>query len=277
MLKITEPEYKLMIKFIEEHCGIHLEEGKEYLIESRLSDLVQENQCNSFQEFHLKARTDKTGALIERIIDSMTTNETLWFRDNSTWEYLEKVAVPFLVDKAAAGSNVKIWSAAASTGQEAYSLLMLFDEEVKRRGTPSLLEKIDILGTDISSSALFLAISARYNSIAMGRGLPESRKNKYFTQKGSVWEFDQVLKKKAHFKKFNLQNSFIPIGKFDLVLCRYVTIYFSADFKKEMFGRIAQVLNPEGVLILGASESLRDLSDAFNISYHQNAVINTKK
>jgi chemotaxis protein methyltransferase CheR len=118
MLKITEPEYVLMKQYIEQHCGIHLEEGKEYLIETRLSDLVIENGCSSFQEFHLKARQDYTGKLKDRIIDAMTTNETLWFRDKNTWVYLEEVAVPTLLDKAAKSGKARIWSAPHQRGRK---------------------------------------------------------------------------------------------------------------------------------------------------------------
>lgn len=277
MLKITEPEYILMKSFIQEHCGIYLETGKEYLIESRLSDLAVENGCDSFQEFHLKARSDYTGKLKDRIIDAMTTNETLWFRDDTAWMYIKEVAVPEMVDKAEKQGNARIWSAAASTGQEAYSLLMLLDEEVKNRNKSYLLDKIEIFGTDISSSALFLAMSARYDSIAVGRGLPEDKKRKYFTQQGNIWMFDQELKKRVTFKKFNLQNSFMPLGVFDLVLCRYVSIYFSDTFKRELFAKIADVMNPGSALILGATESLRDYTNSFEVKYHKNAIINIKK
>jgi len=278
MINITEPEYVLMRQYIEEHCGIHLEKGKEYLIETRLSDLVVEMGCGSFQEFHLKARTSTDGKLRDRIIDAMTTNETMWFRDETAWTYLREVAVPSFMNKVAQGSKVRIWSSAASTGQEAYSLLMLLHEEAKMRRMPALMERVEILGTDISSSALFLAISARYDSFAMNRGLSPDKKNKYFKQDESgVWVFDQELKKRVTFKKFNLQNNFAPLGMFDLVLCRYVSIYFSESFKRDLFSKMAGVLVPEGVLLLGGTESLRGLSDAFEISYYKNAVVNRKK
>ena len=277
MLKITEPEYILMKAFIEEHCGIHLEEGKEYLIESRLSDLVEETGCKSFQEFHLMARKDFSGKLKDRIIDAMTTNETLWFRDESAWEYIREVAVPNLLDRAQKTGSVRIWSAAASTGQEAYSFLMLLDEASRKKGMPSLVDKVEIFGTDISSSALFLASSARYDNIAIQRGLPPEKREKYFSKNGTVWVFDQELKKKVKFKKFNLQNSFISLGLFDFVLLRYVAIYFSDTFKRELFSKIAKILRPKGVLLLGASESLREYSTDFEITYYKNAVINQKK
>jgi len=277
MISITPPEYMLMKKYIEEQCGIHLEDGKEYLIETRLSDLVIETGCNSFQEFHLKAKTDVTGKLRDRIVDAMTTNETLWFRDASLWEYFKEVGVPELLDLAERKGRVRIWSAAASTGQEPYSLLMLLDEQSKARGKPALLDRIEILATDISSSALFIAISARYDSFSINRGLPADKKEKYFTKDGNVWVFDQELKKRVKFKKFNLQEDFAPLGLFDLILCRYVTIYFSDAFKREVFSKMAKALNPNGILVLGATETLRGYSEDFEIKYVNKALINVKK
>lgn len=277
MLKINAPEYVLMTRYIEEHCGIHLEKDKEYLIESRLSDLMAETGCRSFQEFHFKARTDPTGQLRDRIIDAMTTNETSWFRDGSVWEYLETAAVPDLLDRATRTGTVRIWSAAAATGQEAYSLLMLLDEAARRRGTPSLLDRVEILATDISTTALATAVAGRYDAIAVNRGLPEEKRRKYFTQEGPSWVFDERLRSRVRFKKFNLQDPFIFPYRFDLILCRYVSIYFSESFKRAMFARLADVLKPGGVLILGATESLREFSDEFDITYYKSAVINTKK
>ncbi|MBF0224389.1 MAG: protein-glutamate O-methyltransferase CheR [Desulfobacterales bacterium] len=277
MVKITEPEYILMKKYIEEHCGIFLEDGKEYLIESRLSDLLIETGSNSFQELHFKARTDYTNKLRDRIIDAMTTNETLWFRDESLWSYLREVAIPSIIDKALKTGRARIWSAASSTGQEPYSILMLIDEVAKTKGMLSILDKIEIIATDISSSALFLAMAAKYDSMTINRGLPLDKKLKYFTQQKNVWVFDQELKKKVKFKKFNLQESFISLGTFDLILLRYVTIYFSSDFKKILYEKIANALVPKGTLILGATESLRGFTDKFEITYHKNALVNIKK
>ncbi len=275
MLKITAPEYALMKKYIEEHCGIHLDRDKEYLIESRLSDLVRETGCRSFQEFHFKARTDPTGKLRDGIVDAMTTNETSWFRDRSTWDYLRDVQVPALIDQALRTGAAHVWSAAASTGQEAFSLLMLLDEAVHDRGIPSVLDRIHIQATDISTSALITAMAARYDAIAINRGLPEDKRRKYFTQEEGGWVFDSRLKNRVEFKKFNLQNPFFFPHPFDLVLCRYVSIYFSDAFKRNLFAKMAGVLKPGGVLILGATESLREYSQAFEITYHHGTVVNT--
>lgn len=257
IVKISQLEYSLMQKFIEEQCGILLEKGKEYLIESRLTDLVVEHRCRSFKEFHEKAKSDNSGKLRDRIVDAMTTNETLFFRDKSTWVYLKEVAVPRLLDMAEQGDRPRVWSAAASTGQEAYSLVMLLNEGAQARQKPHLLDKIEILGTDISTSALFLAIAARYDNMAMGRSTTPSIKKRYFSRTGNVWEFDRTLKKRVTFKQFNLQNSFISLGTFDLILCRYVAIYFSKVFKRDLFSKMFRALNRKGVFLLGATESLR--------------------
>ncbi len=178
MISITENENNLMKKLIKDQCGISLQPGKEYLIETRLSNLVIENGCSSFLEFYSKAKNDSSGKIRDRVVDSMTTNETLWFRDESIWTYIREKAIPDLLRKAASGQKVRVWSGAASTGQEAYSLLILLDEQARLRGNPGLLDNIEIIGTDISSSALFLAISGRYDMITMSRGMPVSQKEK---------------------------------------------------------------------------------------------------
>lgn len=138
------------------------------------------------------------------------------------------------------------------------------------------MNSIEIIGTDISSSALFLAKSGRYDNIAMGRGLPEEKKSRYFKNDGRAWNFDPELKKKVSFKRFNLRDSFMPLGLFDLILCRYVIIYFSGEFKKSIYKKLHSVLQPGCVLLLGATESLRGYSDDFDISYYNNTVIFTK-
>jgi len=276
-LKITPPEYMLMRTYIEAHCGIHLEQDKEYLIESRLSDLAAESGCRSFQEFHFKARTDYTGRLKERIIDAITTNETSWFRDKSLWDYLEQVAVPRLIEKITRTGKARIWSSAVSTGQEIYSLMMLLDRILQERGLTSFLNRFEIFATDISTAALETAVAGRYDAIAMDRGLPTENRERYFTPQDRRWEFDSDLRSRVQFKKFNLQNSFLCFTPFDLVLCRYVSIYFSVPFKRELFSKMATVLTPGGVLVLGATESLREFSSDFEISYFNNAVINTRK
>ncbi len=120
-------------------------------------------------------------------------------------------------------------------------------------------------------------MAARYDAIAMDRGLPPDNRERYFTVHGRHWEFDPDLRRRVQFKKFNLQNSFLCFTPFDLILCRYVSIYFSVPFKRELFSKMASVLTPGGVLVLGATESLREFSSDFDISYFNSAVVNTRK
>jgi len=269
-MKLVGNEFELMKTFVQKHCGIHLDAGKEYLIETRLTDLVIEKGCRSFYEFYQTALSDTSGKLRDRIIDAMTTNETYFFRDDNLWTYLREVAVPELLRRAAANGSARIWSAAASTGQEAYSLIMLIDEIARSQGTPGLGKSIEVVGTDISSAALFLAISGRYDSLAIRRGLSDERRARYFKEQGSVWVFDEELKKRANFRRFNLLDSLAGLGQFDLVLCRYVAIYFQEPVKRDLFTRIGGVLKPGCHLLLGATETLRGLTDAFEIDTYKN-------
>ena len=278
MLNVTKPEYILLKQYIESHCGIYLEKGKEYLIETRLSELANEVGAKSFQEFHFMAKMDISGKLKDRIIDLMTTNETSWFRDASVWGYIKDVAVPALLDQIKSGEKIRVWSAAASTGQEAYSFAMCMYEEALKRGIRNIKEKAEIIGTDISSSAIKTAKSGKYDSIAIKRGLPSDKKIKYFEQKDNYWYLDPKIKNSVRLFEFNLQNSFSTLGTFDLILCRYVTIYFSETFKKSLFSKFARALKKTNdVLLLGATESIRGFSDEFEVSYYNNAMINKKK
>jgi len=275
-VKIAGHEFELLKAFVEKNCGIHLEPGKEYLIETRLTDIAIEQGCRNFSEFHQKAVADATGKLRNRIVDAMTTNETYFFRDDNLWNHLKEVVVPDLVRKAAQGP-VRIWSAASSTGQEAYSLSMMLDECARSQGLAGSLRNVEIVGTDISSAALFLAMSGRYDSLAIRRGLSDERRARYFREDGSVWVLSEEIRSRAKFRRFNLMDSLAPLGQFDLVLCRYVAIYFQEDFKKDLFKRIAGVLKPGCPFFLGATETLRGLSDDFEIQIHKNCTMFVRK
>jgi chemotaxis protein methyltransferase CheR len=275
-VKLAGTEFELLKGFVEKNCGIHLDPGKEYLIETRLTDIAIDQGCSTFYEFYQKALGDTTGKLRNRIVDAMTTNETYFFRDDNLWNYLREVAAPELIRKAALGP-VRIWSAASSTGQEAYSLAMLLDETARAKGTPNAVRNVEIVGTDISSAALFLAISGRYDSLAIRRGLSDERRTRYFREDGSVWVLSDEIKSRAKFRRFNLMDSLASLGQFDLVLCRYVAIYFQEDFKKDLFQRIAGTLKPGNPLLLGATETLRGLSEEFEIQIHKNCTVFVRK
>ncbi len=267
--KIDINEFRLMRDYIEKNCGISITEDKVYLVETRLTTLMVENGCNNFREFHSKAVTDATGRLKDRIIDAMTTNETLWFRDTSPFVIMDEVLLKQYHDDLKSGKKqkIKIWCAASSTGQEPYSVAMIIHEFARK--TPGFsVDKFEIIATDISPTVLYIAMAGRYDGLAITRGLNDSMKNRYFEQTGKVWAIKPEIKKMVQFKKMNLQDSYAIIGKPDLILCRNVLIYFSDEFKKDILKRMAAMLRPEGYLFLGASESIINYSTEYQMQRH---------
>ena len=251
--------YELLRKYIENHCGIHIGGDKDYLIESRLASLVARMGCKGFDDLYFKTRNDPTGVLRDQIVDAMTTNETLWFRDSHVWQTIENVLLPKLVDKILAGRKLRarIWCAGCSTGQEAYSIAMCADRVAAKYAAKGLrAQHFDIVATDISESALRIAGAGRYDRLTMSRGMRDGYKTRYFSPDGAVWVVRDEIRRLVRFERFNLLENFGPLGLFDMVLLRNVAIYFSDRYKQDLFNRIAKTLYPGGAVLLGASESL---------------------
>ena len=276
MPNLTSKEYELLRDYIEKECGIDLDRDKAYLIESRLSGILAESGLSSFEELYYKLRIQKDIKMNEKVIDAITTHETLWFRDKTPWQILEKVLLPTYIDEIRQNkrSKVRIWSAGCSTGQEAYSTVMSIDSYLERHRIKDVsLDHFEILATDISHSVLEIARAGKYDSISIMRGLADEYKDKYFANEGRKWILTKKIRDRVIFKRFNLQNSFITLGKFDIVFCRYVLIYFSTQLKKEVFQKISEILNPpKGVLFLGNSEVFTDYEDSFVRMEHQGGV-----
>jgi chemotaxis protein methyltransferase CheR len=262
-----------MRDYIEQHCGIRVGDDKMYLVETRLTTLMVEQGCSDFRQLQQKARADTTHRLRDKIVDAMTTNETLWFRDGWPFEALRTVLLPRIAKELQTGRrrNVRIWSAACSTGQEPYSIAMAV-KDVSRTAPTLRSGAMEISATDISQSALFLAMSGRYDQFAMGRGLPEQYKSRYFARHGRVWELRDEIKSMVSFKKLNLQESFEALGTQDIIFCRNVLIYFSDQFKRDILSRIRRMLNPGGALFVGASESMLNYSSEYRMVRNGKAV-----
>jgi len=281
-IAINQEEFVLMREYIQKECGIVIGDEKMYLVESRLARLVVETESKSFKEFYLKAKSDISQKIRNKIVDAMTTNETLWFRDMKPWKIIEDIVIPKFISDLKSGkkSVINVWSAACSTGQEPYSFAMLLNEALVRERTISP-SQFYILATDISPSALYMGISGRYNSIAMSRGMQEKYeifRNKYFKDQGTVFEIDENIKKMVDFKKFNLQNPFAKIPDCDLIFCRNVAIYFSPEFKKEVFRKIYEKTNKEGFFFIGSTESLIGYSSDFEqVEYQKGVYYKPKK
>jgi chemotaxis protein methyltransferase CheR len=265
-VSLSPEEFITFRTFLAEICGILVGDNKAYLIETRLRALVIESACTSFTELHQKLKYGGDVKLRDKVIDLMTTNETLWFRDSHPFKILKDVLLPEYAEEALKKGrrSLRIWSAASSTGQEPYSIAMTILEA--QRMNPELKKiRFEIIASDISTTALRMAKLGRYESLAISRGLPQEYRNRYFKQDGRVWSIAPEVKQMVTLKKFNLQDSLAPFGRFDIILCRNVAIYFSDEFKRGLFDRISKALNPEGIFFLGASESLAKYCSAFDM------------
>ncbi|WP_283131270.1 CheR family methyltransferase [Enterovibrio norvegicus] len=260
-IAITEQEYRDFCKYLESKCGIVLGDSKQYLVRSRLSPLLTRYKLASMSELFQLVLTNRNRDLAVAAIDAMTTNETLWFRDTYPFDVLANKLLPEVAENK---RPIKIWSAASSSGQEPYSIAMTIQEVLARR--PSLFQSAQITGTDISSTMLENCRVGIYDNLALSRGLSPERKRKFFEDAGEGrMKVNDSLKRMVTFKPQNLMESYSLHGKFDIIFCRNVLIYFSPEMKAQVLNQMASSLNPGGYLLLGASESLTGLTDRFEM------------
>ena len=273
MLKITVEEIKLITKYIYEISGIYLDESKKYLLETRLNSIAEEQGCSSYHDFYKKAKADVSKTIERKVIDAISTNETLFFRDSGPFQLLQHKIFPELIDARSSKNsplktNIKIWSAASSTGQELYSVAIVLNELLKDMSKYS----IKLLGTDISDAAIAQASSGKFNKFEIERGLPRDKLNRYFSPAGQTWKINDQIRAMVNFRKFNLMDSFAGLGKFDIVLCRNVAIYFTLEDRKRLFNKIADILEPDGYLIIGSTESLTGICPRFIPKRHLRSI-----
>lgn len=275
---LTPGELKRIQHFIERNCGIAITDDKAYLIESRLSGIMSETGFPTYDVFFSAAEGDSR--LMERIIDAITTNETLWFRDQSPWLILERILIPQYIRllRQKERAKIRIWSAGCSTGQEPYSIAMCIDNYLTRsKITDISLCAFEILASDISRSALASAQAGQYDGIAITRGLDEHCRNIYFQHHNGIWKLDDRIRNAVTFRLFNLQHDFYGLGDFDLIFCRYTLIYFSDDLKKQILAKIYRCLKDNGVLMIGSSELLMDYSNLFSMEQCEGGVFYLRK
>jgi chemotaxis protein methyltransferase CheR len=256
VIAITPEETVLLSEYIYGITGIDLGQKKAYLFESRLGPLAGEQGYTSYSELYHKAKADP---VFERtIIDAITTKETSFFRDNGPLQLLQHKILPELIDRRTAKSSgllpvpIRIWSAACSTGQEIFSIAMVLKELL-----PDMTKyNIKLLCTDISDSAIAQASYGQYNQFEVERGLSRDRLLKYFNPNGGSWKIKDEIRAMVSFRRLNLMLPFADLGKFDIVLCRNVAIYFSPKDRKKLFNKILDVLERDGYLVIGSTESL---------------------
>jgi len=265
-----------MKKYIEGQWGIKIEPEKAYLIETRLSGILEKLGYSSFQQLYDALTIRKDQEIEENVVDAITTHETMWFRDKTPWMVLWDVLLPEYIKQIREGqrNKVRIWSAGCSTGQEPYSIAMLIRRYLEQKGIKDISPTcFEILATDISKKALKIAQSGIYDNIAISRGLDEYYKRRYFSNGDKTWIISEDIRNSVVFRRLNLKNTFLGLGKFDIIFCRYVIIYFSQDLKAQVLDRLTRALNrPGGVLFLGNSEVYTEHKEYYTRMEHQGGV-----
>jgi chemotaxis protein methyltransferase CheR len=255
LVVVSEDNYKYLQQEIYRQSGIVLDGDKHYLLESRLMPVARAAKLATLDELCTRLRMKVDAALEQKVIEALTTNETLFFRDMAPFDALRQRLIPELLAKRPA--KLSIWSAAASSGQEAYSIAMLL-KELGTEGKP-----VDILGTDLSEQILDRAREAKYVQFEVNRGLPAPYLVKYFKREGLDWQLKDDIRSMVRFRRFDLRQPMAALGKFDIVFCRNVLIYFDVETKIKILNQILTVLNPGGYLLLGGAETTLNLQGSF--------------
>jgi chemotaxis protein methyltransferase CheR len=270
-LQVTAEDIQLVARLVSDLCGIVLDESKDYLIQHRLSDVAESTGCKSFSDLYHKVRAGTDKSLEMRIINAITTRETLFFRDDSPYQALQHKVLPELIDAREATPfprRLRIWSAACSTGQEPYSIAMVLRELI-----PNIEQwDITITATDISDAAIEQASQGMYRAAEIQRGMRMELLQKYFIEQTGAWKTKDELRGMVAFRRINLLEKFPLYGPYDIIFCRNVAIYFKKADRQDLFKRLAKMLSPDGYLFVGSLESLTDLGVQFRPHHHCRAV-----
>ncbi len=270
-MALTEAGYREFSAFLEKSSGICLGENKQYLVSSRLRGILKEKQLTTIDQLIDILKKDVRGELKSKVIDAMTTNETLWFRDAHPFEILRNTILPEMKQQNRHG--LSIWSAACSTGQEPYSISIIL-EEFKKKNPKYSITGDKILATDISHTALSEAKSGEYAMLALGRGLDPAKMKLNFTELDSGrWKINSSIASRVNFRSLNLKDSYSSLGKFDIIFCRNVLIYFTAELKKDILSRMHSSLKPGGYLMVGASEAVSGLNDKYEMVHCRPGIV----
>jgi len=255
---VTPLDYEYLRKLLKERSGLDLSADKQYLVESRLLPLARRSNLNGIPEL-VQRMKGGAGTLTSEVVEAMTTNETFFFRDKIPFDHLKDAVLPALAQARAARRSLRIWCAASSTGQEPYSIAMLLKEMT------ALFSgwRIEIVATDLSQAVLDKSKAGLFSQFEVQRGLPIHLLVKYFAQKGELWQLNADIRSMVQHRQLNLLQDLSHLGTFDVIFCRNVLIYFDQQTKAGIFGKIARMLEPDGVLALGAAESVVGITNLF--------------
>ena len=255
---MTPLDYEYLRKLLKERSGLDLSADKQYLVESRLVPLARRSGLSGIPELVSKMKSG-AAALTAEVVEAMTTNETFFFRDKVPFDHLKDAVLPALVQARAARRALRIWCAASSTGQEPYSIAMC----LKEAGAMLSGWRTEIVATDLSLGVLEKAKAGVFSQFEVQRGLPIQMLVKHFTQKGELWQLNADIRSMVQYRQLNLLQDFSHLGTFDIIFCRNVLIYFDQTTKANIFDRMSRMIEPDGVLALGAAESVVGITNAF--------------
>lgn len=255
---MTPHDYDFLRRFLKDRSGLDLSDDKQYLIESRLIPIARKAGLDGLSGL-VEALRQGQDVLSVSVVEAMTTNETFFFRDKVPFEQFREFIIPDLMKKAASRKSLRIWCTASSTGQEPYSLAIC----LKEMGPILAGWRIEILATDLSVGVLEKAKSGIYTQFEVQRGLPIQMLVKYFKQIGDLWQINPEIRAMVQHRQLNLLHDISHLGIFDLIFCRNVLIYFDQATKIQTLKRLAAALNEDGILALGAAETVIGLSDVF--------------
>lgn len=258
-MNMKDTEINFLNKFICDATGVALTKEKVYLLEARLLPILEKHKIPSMSDLVKILQTTADKTLKKEVVDSLMTHETLFFRDTTPFDQFSEVTLPYLLKARESTKKIRIWSSGCSSGQEPYSLaIQLADREPLLQGWD-----IEILATDVSSAIIEKAKEGVYTQFEVQRGLPVQALVKYFEKDEQKWKVKDTLKSKIRFQTFNLLDDPFLLGKFDVIFCRNVLIYFELETKQNILKNFSKVLQPDGFLNLGGSESTMGISDEF--------------
>ena len=256
---MTPFDYDYLRKLLKERSGLMLTADKHYLVESRLLPVARKAGVSDVAELIQKIKDPACEPLVVEVVEAMTTNESLFFRDKIPFDHFRDTIMPALLAARAPQRRIRIWCAAASTGQEPYSLAIC----LKEMGSQLAGWRTEILATDLSVEVLEKASAGIYSQFEVQRGLPIQMLVKYFTQVGEMWQIAREIRAMIQYRPFNLLDDFAQLGYFDVVFCRNVLIYFDQPTKIAVLERMARVIEPDGYLVMGAAETVVGLTNSF--------------
>jgi chemotaxis protein methyltransferase CheR len=256
---VTPQDYAYLSKLLNERSGLQLAGDKQYLIESRLLPVARQNNCGSIGDLVSKLKQFAEEPLRQRVTEAMTINESFFFRDKTPFDRFQDTVLPYMQKLRAPTKRLRIWCAAASTGQEPYSLAMMLQQAKEDFAG----WKIEIIATDISKDVLEKAKSGLYTQFEVQRGLPIQLLLKNFKQDGDQWRISQELRDMVQYRQHNLLDDFSSLGMFDVIFCRNVLIYFDSKTKQDVLSRVARSLVKDGHLLLGAAETVVSFTNLF--------------